>query len=576
MPGKHRLYMHCPGLCEDQLYMYLQQFGRVTDVYLPKGLDGQSKGYGFASFESADALSAALDAGEEHAIQGKTVRVNRAGPRPALHLVAASSDPGRQGISHASSAPMSGGVSRQRGGHSTLEPSTSSNMLQNLGSAAGTDNNSSGTPESGPRSAVPQGAGPRIYVGGIPNAVSETMVRKYFSNWGKAAEKAVAQSNREISGYQVASISMTADRIAHYQQVAGGGEEIQRMFQDIEPAHPFALSLQGLLPQLAAVQAQQADLSALAAENIVLGHQQGLPTLSVDNALGPLMGPGGHMNYSLDDSALHPTSFAGLSQQQLVQQQLSQQQLSHHQLGQQQLGQHQLGHSQIGQQQLGQPQLGQPQFGQQQLGRPQLDQQQLGQQQHGQPQQFGQQANLLGRHSTLSVPTVPRTLQYVGAGVLQPQMQEALLMSDISQAGSLSNPGIFPLNVHGMGNHPYSRLPHQHVMSQQAVTHQQEHQATVGQHPTSGPPGSFGHMLSYNSCPLNISSVFRAELEARQHGLGLAQMVGQVNTSGQTQGFNNRSATPPSQEFNPTVGSQRPEDFGPGVMEEHFTSRLHQ
>ena len=35
------------------------------------------------------------------------------------------------------------------------------------------------------RSSVPQGAGPRIYVGGIPNAVSETMVRNYFSNWGK-------------------------------------------------------------------------------------------------------------------------------------------------------------------------------------------------------------------------------------------------------------------------------------------------------------------------------------------------------------------------------------------------------
>jgi len=72
---------------------------------------------------------------------------------------------------------------------------------------------------------------------------------------------------------------MTADRIAHYQQVAGGGEEIQRMFQDIEPAHPFALSLQGLLPQLAAAQAQQAGLSALAADNIVLGHQQIHPGL---------------------------------------------------------------------------------------------------------------------------------------------------------------------------------------------------------------------------------------------------------------------------------------------------------
>ena len=216
-----------------------------------------------------------LNAGEEHAIQGKTVRVNRAGPRPALLRLAVTSDPGRPGISHASSAPMSGGVSRQRGGHSTSEPSTSSNMLQNLGtllpdlgitlpdllcaasistflptridvyamliqvqqatlhatsaaaacyllaiadwhdseclslpdnireycnssscmlagSAAGSDNNGSGTSESGPRPTVPQGAGPRIYVGGIPNAVSETMVRVYFSNWGKVRSRHTA------------------------------------------------------------------------------------------------------------------------------------------------------------------------------------------------------------------------------------------------------------------------------------------------------------------------------------------------------------------------------------------------
>lgn len=32
------LCRHCPGLSEDQLYVYLQQFGRVTDVYLPKNL----------------------------------------------------------------------------------------------------------------------------------------------------------------------------------------------------------------------------------------------------------------------------------------------------------------------------------------------------------------------------------------------------------------------------------------------------------------------------------------------------------------------------------------------------------
>lgn len=350
---------------------------------------------------------------------------------------------------------------------------------------------------------------------------------------------------------------MTADRIAHYQQVAGGGEEIQRMFQDIEPAHPFALSLQGLLPQLAAAQVQQAGLSALAADNIVLGHQQGPPTLSVDNALGPFMGLGGHMNYSLDDSVLHPTGFAALSQQQLSQQQLSQQQLGHHQLGQPQLTQQQLVEQQLGQHQLGQSQVGQQQLAQSQLSQLQFGQQQLGQQQHGQPQQFGQQASLLGQHSTPPVPAVPRTLQYVGAGVLQPQMQEALLMSDRSHMGSLSNPGIFPASVDGMGNHLYSRLPHQHVMSQQAVNHQQGHQATMGHHPLSGSPGSFGHALSYNGCPVDINSVFRAQLEARQHGLGLAQMVGQASTSGQTQGFSNQSATPPSQEFNPTVSAAR-------------------
>lgn len=67
---------------------------------------------------------------------------------------------------------------------------------------------------------------------------------------------------------------MTADRLAHYQQVSGGGEEIQRMFQDIEPAHPFALSLQGLFPHMTLAPVQHASLTALAADDIALGHQQ--------------------------------------------------------------------------------------------------------------------------------------------------------------------------------------------------------------------------------------------------------------------------------------------------------------
>ncbi len=30
-----------------------------------------------------------------------------------------------------------------------------------------------------------RGSGPRIYVGGIPTAVSETMIRQHFSQWGQ-------------------------------------------------------------------------------------------------------------------------------------------------------------------------------------------------------------------------------------------------------------------------------------------------------------------------------------------------------------------------------------------------------
>ena len=36
----------------------------------------------------------------------------------------------------------------------------------------------------GGESGAEKGRGPRIYVGGIPTAVSETMVRNHFSQWG--------------------------------------------------------------------------------------------------------------------------------------------------------------------------------------------------------------------------------------------------------------------------------------------------------------------------------------------------------------------------------------------------------
>lgn len=84
----------------------------------------------------------------------------------------------------------------------------------------------------------------------------------------QAAEKAVAQSNREISGYQVASISMTADRIAHYQQVTGGSQD-QPMADDKDQAGPpLALTLQALLPHLST------SLPLAGREGLLHGHQQ--------------------------------------------------------------------------------------------------------------------------------------------------------------------------------------------------------------------------------------------------------------------------------------------------------------
>ncbi|DBB03861.1 TPA: hypothetical protein ACH3X1_012951 [Trebouxia sp. C0004] len=92
-------------------------------------------------------------------------------------------------------------------------------------------------------SCVPKGLGPRIYVGGIPNALSQTMIKNHFSHYGKvvdvyfpkhpvtsqrqafcfvtfstrkAANAAVSQSNRKINGHQVSSVASTADRPMHH------------------------------------------------------------------------------------------------------------------------------------------------------------------------------------------------------------------------------------------------------------------------------------------------------------------------------------------------------------------------
>ncbi len=41
---------------------------------------------------------------------------------------------------------------------------------------------------------VPKGLGPRIYVGGVPNALSQTMIKNHFSHYGKASSQSPSAS----------------------------------------------------------------------------------------------------------------------------------------------------------------------------------------------------------------------------------------------------------------------------------------------------------------------------------------------------------------------------------------------
>lgn len=58
--------------------------------------------------------------------------------------------------------------------------------------------------------AAAKGKGPRIYVGGIPTAVSETMVRGHFNQWGQVLSRASLQPVGESLQVYVSQIGLCA------------------------------------------------------------------------------------------------------------------------------------------------------------------------------------------------------------------------------------------------------------------------------------------------------------------------------------------------------------------------------
>ena len=61
-------------LSEKQLQTHFAKFGRISDTYLPKHSSGRNKGFGFVTFDSAEALERALLT-PVHVVDGVTIQV---------------------------------------------------------------------------------------------------------------------------------------------------------------------------------------------------------------------------------------------------------------------------------------------------------------------------------------------------------------------------------------------------------------------------------------------------------------------------------------------------------------------
>lgn len=138
--GKHRIYMNVGyDLTEQQLKDFFNQYGNVTDVYLPKHKSGRNKGFGFTTFDSEEGLRSALSA-QEYMIGGDMVKINRAGPRPEFE-----------------------------------------DSLERAESAVAES-------DSGNRQPQLFGKGPRLYVGGVPEELTEERLKAHFNRWGNVVD----------------------------------------------------------------------------------------------------------------------------------------------------------------------------------------------------------------------------------------------------------------------------------------------------------------------------------------------------------------------------------------------------
>jgi len=69
---------------DESLRSKFEEFGTVEDAVVLKSREtGRSRGFGFVTFQSAEEAEAAIAAMNEQEFEGRTIRVDKAGERPA-------------------------------------------------------------------------------------------------------------------------------------------------------------------------------------------------------------------------------------------------------------------------------------------------------------------------------------------------------------------------------------------------------------------------------------------------------------------------------------------------------------
>jgi len=84
-----------PRNCSEEAFtQYFEQFGHITDVVVMKDREtGESRGFGFVTYDSPDTVDKVIDKASDHRIQDKWVDVKRATPKGSMP------DPGSKGRS---------------------------------------------------------------------------------------------------------------------------------------------------------------------------------------------------------------------------------------------------------------------------------------------------------------------------------------------------------------------------------------------------------------------------------------------------------------------------------------------